>query len=154
MASASRRAPVHGRGAPWRAWPVLRPPGRTFSRRSPPCQTLAARVRRPERLSSHRKRSPVEAHSFPRTRPCRPARGSRRVRRIPTRYGGVWFPTHQPPIMWRLPFPPEVRRELITRDHRHGSLSISDLELAATVALALPTVAECPCGSPATTALP
>ena len=51
--------------------------------------------------------------------------------------GGVWFDTFDAatsPILWRTPFPPRIRSALITADCRHGSLSISDLELAATIA--------------------
>lgn len=51
--------------------------------------------------------------------------------------GGVWFdavaPT-APPIVWRQAFAPAVQRALITAEQPHGSFSISDLELAATIA--------------------
>jgi hypothetical protein len=51
--------------------------------------------------------------------------------------GGVWFDTldvDASPILWRTPFPASIRSTLVTSDCRHGSLSISDLELAATIA--------------------
>jgi hypothetical protein len=50
--------------------------------------------------------------------------------------GGVWFDTLDPtgaPLLWRTPFPNSVRSSLVTADCRHGTLSISDLELAAVV---------------------
>ena len=52
--------------------------------------------------------------------------------------GGVWFDVLDPsaaPIVWRhQPFPPAVQADLVTAHHRGGSLSISDLELAGTIA--------------------
>jgi hypothetical protein len=48
--------------------------------------------------------------------------------------GGVWFEAASPPILWRQPFPPLVQRELVTSEHPHGTLSISDFELAALIA--------------------
>ena len=51
--------------------------------------------------------------------------------------GGVWFDAVAPvnaPIVWRQLFPATVRTALITASSRAGSLSISDLELAATIA--------------------
>ena len=51
--------------------------------------------------------------------------------------GGVWFDAlspHAAPLVWRTPFPDAIRASLVTADCRHGSVSISDLELAATVA--------------------
>jgi hypothetical protein len=51
--------------------------------------------------------------------------------------GGVWFDVQNPtaaPIVWRAPFPPAVQADLVTADHRTGTLSISDLELAGTIA--------------------
>ncbi|KAI2499906.1 hypothetical protein MHU86_14576 [Fragilaria crotonensis] len=51
--------------------------------------------------------------------------------------GGVWFDAIDPtaaPVLWRLRFPPHVVAALITSDNPHGSLSISDLELAGVIA--------------------
>lgn len=48
--------------------------------------------------------------------------------------GGVWFLPHQPPIVWRTPFPLPIQSALVTSDNRAGTLSISDLELAGTIA--------------------
>ena len=48
--------------------------------------------------------------------------------------GGVWFAPDMPPILWRSEFPPAVQRMLVTSDNRAGSVSISDLELAGTIA--------------------
>ena len=51
--------------------------------------------------------------------------------------GGVWFDAldpHAPPIVWRSRFSPGVSAALITSDNRHGSISISDLELAGMIA--------------------
>jgi hypothetical protein len=50
--------------------------------------------------------------------------------------GGVWFhptPANQPPVLWRQPFPPAVQDALISEANPGGSLSISDLELAAMI---------------------
>jgi hypothetical protein len=50
--------------------------------------------------------------------------------------GGVWFhptSTNQPPVLWRQPFPPAVQDALISEANPGGSLSISDLELAAMI---------------------
>jgi hypothetical protein len=51
--------------------------------------------------------------------------------------GGVWFdaldPT-TPPLVWRYPFPTRIQCNLVTADHRQGSISISDLELTAILA--------------------
>ena len=54
--------------------------------------------------------------------------------------GGVWFPVPslgsrhaQPPatpLVWRLQWPPHIRQALITHSNPHGTISISDLELA------------------------
>ena len=38
------------------------------------------------------------------------------------------------PILWRAPFPEKIQQQLVTADNRSGCVSISDLELAATVA--------------------
>jgi hypothetical protein len=64
--------------------------------------------------------------------------------------GGVWFRPHQPPLVWRSEFPVALQRLLVTSKNRAGTISISDLELAGTLAhkqilvQALPTVAERP----------
>ena len=47
--------------------------------------------------------------------------------------GGVWF-TADKAFVWRHQFPTRVRRALVTFGNPHGSLSISDLELAALIA--------------------
>ncbi|KAI2499708.1 hypothetical protein MHU86_14789 [Fragilaria crotonensis] len=39
-----------------------------------------------------------------------------------------------PPTLWRRPFPGQIRGALVTADHPHGTISISDLELAALIA--------------------
>ena len=54
-----------------------------------------------------------------------------------TGMGGVWFDVLHPdaaPIVWRAPFSPDIQRDLVTADHRAGTISISDLELAGTIA--------------------
>jgi hypothetical protein len=51
--------------------------------------------------------------------------------------GGVWFSTTdptQPPVLWRQPFPLQVREALVTADNPRGTVSISDLELTALLA--------------------
>jgi hypothetical protein len=48
--------------------------------------------------------------------------------------GGIWFVPGLPPTVWRTPFPAFIQRTLITSDNRTGTLSISDLELAGTIA--------------------
>ena len=48
--------------------------------------------------------------------------------------GGVWFVHGMPPEVWRTEFPAAIQRQLITSDNRTGTLSISDLELAGTIA--------------------
>lgn len=64
--------------------------------------------------------------------------------------GGIWFVPGAAPIVWRAPFPIAIQRMLVTSANRGGSLSISDLELAGTLAhkhvltQAVPTVAERP----------
>ena len=64
--------------------------------------------------------------------------------------GGVWFTPTLPPIVWRSPFPDAIQSQLVTADNRTGSVSISDLELAGTIAHkhvlahALPSIAERP----------
>jgi Reverse transcriptase (RNA-dependent DNA polymerase). len=53
--------------------------------------------------------------------------------------GGVWFPAEhliprgsprQQPLLWRYQWPPEIQARLITDKNPHGTISISDLELA------------------------
>ena len=64
--------------------------------------------------------------------------------------GGVWFRPHSPPILWRAAFPVALQHALVTSDNRGGLVSISDLELAGTLAhkqiivQALPDIAERP----------
>ena len=51
--------------------------------------------------------------------------------------GGVWFDAldpDAPPVVWRHPFPTAIQRDLVTAAHRHGTISISDLELAGIIA--------------------
>ena len=52
--------------------------------------------------------------------------------------GGVWFhtvdPRAFPPTLWRMKFPARVQRALVSADNPHGTVSISDLELAALIA--------------------
>ena len=51
--------------------------------------------------------------------------------------GGVWLDgasAHPTPLLWRYPFPAFISQALVTSDNPRGSLSISDLELAAIVA--------------------
>ncbi|KAI2503277.1 adenylate kinase [Fragilaria crotonensis] len=51
--------------------------------------------------------------------------------------GGVWFDAVDPtaaPIVWRHRFPPRIASSLITATNKTGSVSISDLELAGTIA--------------------
>ena len=47
--------------------------------------------------------------------------------------GGVWFQPGHAPLVWRAAFPLPVQRDLVTSDNPHGSISISDLELAGTL---------------------
>lgn len=73
--------------------------------------------------------------------------------------GGVWFPTtqavsrrtqlqgargrhQQTPIVWRLPFPTRVQRELVTFQNPSGAITNSDLELAGGL-LHLEAAAQC-----------
>jgi hypothetical protein len=64
--------------------------------------------------------------------------------------GGVWFLPSAPPIVWRSPFPLAIQRALVTSTNRSGAISISDLELAGTLAhkqilvQELPDIAERP----------
>ncbi|CAK9058977.1 Uncharacterized protein (Fragment), partial [Durusdinium trenchii] len=53
--------------------------------------------------------------------------------------GGVWFPAQgihprhgklSPPILWRYQWPQKIASQLITDKNPHGTISISDLELA------------------------
>ena len=49
--------------------------------------------------------------------------------------GGVWFPTDgTPPLLWRQAFPTRVRQALVSFANPTGTISISDLELAAIIA--------------------
>ena len=48
--------------------------------------------------------------------------------------GGVWFRPGYNPIVWHVPFPAPVQRCLVTSANRGGTISISDLELAGTLA--------------------
>lgn len=48
--------------------------------------------------------------------------------------GGVWFLPSKAPIVWRSPFPLAIQQALVTSQNRQGTLSISDLELAGTLA--------------------
>ena len=40
----------------------------------------------------------------------------------------------RPQYCWRAPFPPEIQSALVTSEHPRGTLSLSDLELAGTIA--------------------
>jgi hypothetical protein len=51
--------------------------------------------------------------------------------------GGVFYlphGTHYTPCLWRQPFPEEVQRQVISWSNPHGTITNSDLELAATMA--------------------
>ncbi len=50
--------------------------------------------------------------------------------------GGVWFPSDPsvPPLLWRSPFPRDVRESMVTFANPKGALSISDFVLAALIA--------------------
>jgi hypothetical protein len=76
----------------------------------------------------------------------RPTRIGELVQTLPVAYGtadacgigmgGIWFspdPTFQP-IVWREPFAPEVQQQLLTDHNAHGTITNSDLELAAQIA--------------------
>jgi len=45
--------------------------------------------------------------------------------------GGVWFgfERHLPPIVWRVEFPPEIQKQLVSQDNPRGTISNSDLEM-------------------------
>jgi len=45
--------------------------------------------------------------------------------------GGVWFGLAKklPPIIWRVEFPPEIRRQVVTQNNPTGSISNLDLEM-------------------------
>ena len=64
--------------------------------------------------------------------------------------GGVWFLPDSAPIVWRSEFPIVIQRSMATSNNRAGAISISDLELAGTIAhkqvlvQAVHTVAERP----------
>ena len=49
--------------------------------------------------------------------------------------GGIWIPAAKElaPIVWRVPWPQEVRDRLITEDNPEGDITNSDLEMAAEV---------------------
>jgi hypothetical protein len=50
--------------------------------------------------------------------------------------GGIWLDALDataPPLLWRAPFPAHIQSQLVTSAHPTGTLSISDLELAATL---------------------
>jgi hypothetical protein len=47
--------------------------------------------------------------------------------------GGVWF-IDEEAIVWRAPFPPAVQNKLVSYDNPTGTVTNSDLELAATIA--------------------
>ncbi|KAL7533742.1 hypothetical protein ACHAWF_007944 [Thalassiosira exigua] len=49
--------------------------------------------------------------------------------------GGVWLPANSAlaPIVWRFPWPPEVKARLVTEDNPDGDITNSDLEMAAEV---------------------
>jgi hypothetical protein len=51
--------------------------------------------------------------------------------------GGIILPPDTspsaPPLVWRLRFPPSVQRNLVSMTNSHGTVTNSDLELAATV---------------------
>ena len=47
--------------------------------------------------------------------------------------GGVWFSgsnTDLPPIVWRVPWPPDITRDIISSSNPSGSITNSDLEMA------------------------
>jgi hypothetical protein len=48
--------------------------------------------------------------------------------------GCIWFRPFAPPIVWRAAFPLVLQRALVTSDNHAGITSISDLELASTLA--------------------
>ena len=48
--------------------------------------------------------------------------------------GGVWFPQDHPPIVWRNPWPPNIQTRLASEENPKGTITNSDLELAALVA--------------------
>lgn len=50
-----------------------------------------------------------------------------------TGMGGVWFTPHGQPIVWRAPFPDDLRRRLVSWKNPTGDLTNSDLELASVV---------------------
>ncbi len=49
--------------------------------------------------------------------------------------GGVWFflMYDMPLLVWRLPFPEDIATEVISIEHLHGKVTMSDLELMAEV---------------------
>jgi len=50
--------------------------------------------------------------------------------------GGVWFPTdsQQPAMLWRTPFPAQIRQQLVSAANPVGSITNSDLELLGAIA--------------------
>ncbi|KAL7571454.1 hypothetical protein ACA910_019209 [Epithemia clementina (nom. ined.)] len=78
-----------------------------------------------------------------------------------TGMGGVWLPdsAHDPPVVWRKPFPLDIQRQLVSFNNPNGTISNSDLELAGTIAqvavlpphhqLAAQTLAICSNNTPA-----
>ena len=51
-------------------------------------------------------------------------------------FGGVLFPNDDnahPPIAWRVPLPPDLQQRVVSDDNPTGTLTNSDLELAATI---------------------
>ena len=73
---------------------------------------------------------------------CRPTRIGEIVDSLPVAYsaangmGGVWFSTDPTfsPILWRAPFDSSVIPCLVTTANRQGTITNSDLELAAQIA--------------------
>ena len=47
--------------------------------------------------------------------------------------GGVWFPNKGPPLLWRMAFPVDIQRRLVSTNNPNGLISNSDLELAGTI---------------------
>jgi hypothetical protein len=48
--------------------------------------------------------------------------------------GGVLFGAAEGPVLWRAPFPADIRAEVVATDNPPGAITNSDLELAGTVA--------------------
>jgi hypothetical protein len=48
--------------------------------------------------------------------------------------GGVWYPYGKvDPLVWRVPFPSDVQKRVVTIENPHGCITNSDLELAASI---------------------